>query len=157
MFGGIVNFQEAAVYTHKIILVTRFFPAQADLLIHAGPGKHLPDFFRRGDDGRLIGELIADVDIERPVIAPELPAGGHVDLVKAHCVRIQDGGKLGGPGIELEVPLPVQADHFGRGIPFFFGSGRVRSRSVRIGNEVAAGRQLVYFKDGKGGVIACID
>lgn len=49
-----------------------------------------PGLARGGDDGRLVGELAADVDIERVVVAAELPAGRHVELVKRDGVAVQD-------------------------------------------------------------------
>ena len=49
-----------------------------------------PGLARGGDDGRLVGEPVADVDIERVAVAAELPVGRHVELVKRDGVAVQD-------------------------------------------------------------------
>ena len=70
--------------TVKRLLHLDFFLVQQPLFIGA------PGLARGGDDGRLVGEPVADVDIERVAVAAELPVGRHVELVKCDGVAVQE-------------------------------------------------------------------
>ena len=153
---GILYVDKAAVNAHEVVLFPGILIAQGDALVASHPGKDLSDLFGSGNDRRMIGKLIADVGIERPVIAPELPAGRYVDLFKVHLIRIQHFRHPGRQGIEAEIPLAVQADDFFGSVPFFFQRYRIRPGPVRIRNEIGASRQLVYLEYLKAAIVVCI-
>ena len=147
--------QTAPIHADEIILV-RVFPARRDRLIHAHPGKHRADPLGRRDHRGLERKLIADIDIEGPIIAAKLPAGRYVDLVKSDHVRIQDLRQLSRTGIEMKIPLPVQADDFFGCIAFFLGRNAVRRCAIRIGHKVAAAGKLVFLIHAEIMIIALI-
>ena len=151
-----VNPDFLPVHAREVVFLSGVLIARGDGLIHANPGKDFSGLFRGGNHGRFIGELIADVHIERPVIAPELPAGGHVDAVKCALVRVQRVGQLHRAGIEAEIPRPVQAEDLFGLIAFLLRGSRVRGFPCGIRDEVAAPRQLVLFKRAKGAVIGFV-
>ena len=101
--------------------------------------------------------MIADIGIERLVIAAELPAGRDVDLVKIRFLRVQHTRHLCRSGIELEIPVPVQAQDLGRSVALLFGRHGVRLRPVRIRNKIAARRHLIDLEDLKCVVVVLID
>ena len=98
-----------SVHAHEVVFLARVLSPQGELLVRTEPGEYPPDLFRGGDHGGLIGKLIPDIHVEGPVIAPELPAGRHVDRIERHRVRIQHLRQLRRAGVEPEIPVPVKA------------------------------------------------
>ncbi len=143
----VMDFQLFAVDADKIVLVVRLSELEADLLVHTEPGEHTADRLCGGDDGRLIGELIADIDIEGPVNAVKLPAAGHGHFVKGDAVRIQLFRELGGHRIEFKIPVPVEADDLFGAVPLFEGRDGVGLGTRGIGNKISASGKLVRFKE----------
>ena len=144
------------VDTHEIILLSRILAAVGELLVDAQPGEDLSDLFGSGDYRRLIGELIADIDIEGPVVSPELPAGRHVDGHEIHLICIQHRGKLHGAGIETEIPVSVQAEHLFGAVAFLLRRYGVGLRPVRIGDKIGSSGKLVHAEDLKCTVVVWI-
>ena len=149
--------QKAAVDAHEVVLVLGRFPPGADSLIEADPGENPAHGLEGGDSRGIEGELIADVQIEGPVDAVELPAARDGHDVKAERVGIQLRGQLGGPGIEFEIPVPVQTEDLGRPVTLLQGAHGVGPLPVGIGDEIASGRELVPLMDRKAVVVFAVD
>ena len=102
----------AAIHAHKVVLLTGVHGPRADALVRAQDVEELSDLFGLRDAGRVEGELVPDVHVERSVIAPELPAGGDVDGVEGHGIGVELGREFRWSRVELEVPVAVQAQDF---------------------------------------------
>ena len=153
----VFNIKISAVDPDEIVFLSGILIAEADPLVASHPGKNLPDLIQRGDDRRLVGELVADIGVEGLIVPPELPAGGHIDGIEGDLLRIQNGGKLRRSGIELKIPDSVQALHLLGGVALLLGSGRIRLRPVRVGDKVGPPRQFVYFKGFKRTIVFGVD
>ena len=138
VFRQITDRKRPAVHTYKIVLILGRRPARTDLLVCSHPGEDGADLAGGRDAGRIVGELIACVYIERPVIAPELPAGGNIDRIKTDRLRVRVGGQVIRVVIELEIPLAVQAADFSGAVAPVTGGYGCGRCSVRIGNKVGA-------------------
>ena len=101
----IADLKVSAVNADKIVLLTGILVAKRELLVHAHPGEDPADLFGCRDHRRFERKLIADIDIERLVIAPELPAGGNIDRIEFCVLGVQDLRHFRGPFIEFEVPV----------------------------------------------------
>ena len=113
VLARVIDLKIPAVNTDKIVLLARILIARRDLLVHAHPGEDSPNLIGRGDHRRLERKLIADIDIERLIVTPELPAGGYVDGIELRVLRIKGLRHLRRSFIEFEIPPAVQAHHFG--------------------------------------------
>ena len=60
-----------------------------DAGIAAQPGKGTANLAGRGDHRRLVGKLVANVDIKRLIVPAELPAGRNIELIKMHCIGVK--------------------------------------------------------------------
>ena len=156
MFARIGNRQDLPVHSREVVLLPRILPPGGEALIHARPAKDPAHLLRRGDCRRLVGELVADVHIEGPVIAPELPAGGHVDGVEGDLVRVQYVGQLRRTGVEFEIPVPVETEDFFGPVALLPRFHRLRGGPVGIGDKVTAARQFVLLKDLEGAEIGFV-
>ena len=146
-----------AVDANEIVFVFRLPPAGLDALIAAVPEKHLAHgiFFR--NFRRVIGELVAHIHIERPVIAPKLPAGGHINGVKAHLVGVENCRYFRRAGVERKIPFAIQTLHLGRNIALFLYGGAVGLGLCFKGDEIASGGQLVQRNNAKIMVMGTVD
>ena len=147
MLAGILHAQHLPIDADEVVFLARILPPRGDALVSADPAEHPADFFRGRYLRGIIGELIADVQIKGAVVTAHLPAGGHVDFVKGNRVGVQDVRKLGGTGVEFEIPVAVQTDHLFRTVALFQHRYGVCRSPVRIGDEIAAPRQLVHLED----------
>ena len=86
---GIVDIQKTAVDADKVVLLAGVLPLQADAGIAAQPRKDAARLAGGGDHRRLVGELVADVDIKRFIVPAELPAGRNIELIKMHCIGVK--------------------------------------------------------------------
>ena len=150
---GVRHVKKAAVDAHKVVLLVGGDPARAQPGVAAQPRKDPPDLVGGGDDRRLVGELVAVVDVERAVIAAELPAGGDIQLVKGNSIGVQFGGQLGGQGVKFKIPDAVQALHFGRSIALALGGHGVGVGARGVGDKVAARRQVIDAKNREGVIV----
>ena len=152
----VIDRQLPAINADEVVLFARILIAQRKRLIDTDPREYFSDLLSRRDYRRIIWELIADVHIERLIVASELPACRHVDRVKFHTVRVEDCRKLGRLREELEIPVPVQAYDFLGFIPLLFrrdGTGRV---AVRIRDKVGAAMKFVKFDSTKFTIISVV-
>ena len=152
---GIGNVHKAAVDAHEVVFLAGVLPPWADARITPQPRKDPAYLVGGGNDRRLVGKLIADVDIERAVIPAKLPAGRHIQLVKLHGVGIKDGGQFGGAGVKFEIPFAVQALHLRRCVALLLRRHSVCGGADRVGDKVAACGQLVDRERGKIAVVRC--
>ena len=109
-----------AVDAYKVVLLSRVLVAEPGLLVKSDPGKDPSGLLELRDDRRLERELVADIGVERLVVAAELPARRNIDLVESGLLRVKDFGHLSRDRIEFKIPLAVQAHHFGRRVALFF-------------------------------------
>ena len=134
-----------AVYADKIVFFARILIPKGQLLVHAHNGEYLTDLFLPGYDRRVIRELVANIHVERMIIAAELPAGRHIDRVKFHAVRVQDIRQFCRSRIEPEVPVTVQTPYLFRLIALLFERDPVRSFPGRIRNKVTPAGKLIFL------------
>ena len=107
----IVYFKERAVDTDEVVFFARIEPLRSESYIRTGPAECFSGFICLRDLRRVERELISRIQIEWPVVFPELPAGWDIDLIKGYFIRIEDIRQLGRSRIEPEVPVSVEADH----------------------------------------------
>ena len=153
----ICDLKVSAVNAYEIVLLTGIFVAERDLLIHAHPGEDPADLIGCGDHRRFERKLIADIDIERLIVSPELPAGGNIDLIKLCFLRIKGFRHFRRYGIEFEIPAAVQAHHLGGRISLLLRRHGISSSSVRIRDKVAPGGHFVDLISGKCMIVVLID
>ena len=152
----ILNLDLFAVYADKIVFFARVFIPKRHLLVHAHDREYLSYLLLSRYDRRMVGELVADIHIERMIVAAELPAGRNIDRVKFHVIRIQEIGQFCRSRIEPEVPVTVQTLYFFRLIALIFERDPIRSFPGGIRNEVASAGKLIFLDCIKIAVIALI-
>ncbi len=157
MLFGFRDGDDPLIDSDGIVFLTRIFEPGHDSLILSDPGKDASDFFRGGDDRRIIRKLIAEVDIKRMVITSELPAGGDIDFFERKFFRMDFLGKIGRIGVECEIPVAVQAKYFFRTITLFKKGDGIRLRTAGIGDEVGTGLHFINGNDVKIMVVCLIE
>ena len=69
-----IDMNHLPVNTDEVVFFSGILYPRRNLLVNAKPGEDLSRFLFRWNLRRLVRELITDVDVERTVIAAELPA-----------------------------------------------------------------------------------
>ena len=152
-----IGLEECPVYADEIVLFARILPARTHAVVGAVQAEDLADFVEFRDLRRIVRELVSQIDVERFVVAAELPARRNVDLIKCKVVRVEYVRQVRRFRIENEIPVTVQADDLRRFIPLVAPLHFVCGLPVRIRNKIAPRSQLIVFEYLKIAVIRLVD